>query len=59
MGVFDFMNNNPITSLLICAAIMFIICRALRFAQVAIRGWPPAHLDADGDWKSKPEGDET
>lgn len=26
------------------------INRVLRTIMVAIRGWPPAHLDADGDW---------
>jgi hypothetical protein len=25
--------------------------RILRTIKVASRGWPPAHLDADGDWK--------
>lgn len=32
-----------------------IISRVLRVFLVAIRGWPPAHLDADGDWKPEPE----
>lgn len=32
-----------------------IIVRTLRAVVVAIRGWPPAHLDADGDWKPEPE----
>lgn len=31
--------------------------RALRTLMVALRGWPPEHLDADGDWK--PESAET
>ena len=30
--------------------------RALRSINIALRGWPPSHLDADGDWK--PEEDE-
>ncbi len=25
--------------------------RVLRTIKVALRGWPPAHLDADGDFK--------
>lgn len=29
--------------------------RILRSINIAIRGWPPAHLDADGDWKPEPE----
>lgn len=25
--------------------------RLLRAVMVSFKGWPPAHLDADGDWK--------
>jgi len=25
--------------------------RLMRFLSVSLRGWPPSHLDADGDWK--------
>lgn len=25
--------------------------RLTSLVRVAIRGWPPAHLDADGDWR--------
>lgn len=32
--------------------------RILRSINIAIRGWPPAHLDADGDWKPEPEQQE-
>jgi hypothetical protein len=28
-----------------------IVTRTLRMFTVAIRGWPPSHLDADGDWR--------
>ena len=28
-----------------------LISRMLRSINIAIRGWPPEHLDADGDWK--------
>ncbi len=38
----------------------FLINRAARVAMVATRGWPPVHLDADGDHKrdcrSRPDG---
>lgn len=27
--------------------------RIMRTINIAIRGWPPTHLDADGDWKEK------
>lgn len=32
--------------------------RVLRSINVALRGWPPAHLDADGDWKAEEESEE-
>ena len=31
----------------------FTYRRTLRLLIVLFRGWPPAHLDADGDWKPK------
>ena len=30
-----------------------LINRILRSVMVSIRGWPPSHLDADGDWKTE------
>lgn len=35
-----------------------IITRIYRVIMVSLRGWPPAHLDADGDWKPAPKVDE-
>lgn len=32
--------------------------RFTRTVMVLCRGWPPAHLDADGDWKQEPKGDD-
>lgn len=28
-----------------------LITRTYRMLMVFFRGWPPEHLDADGDWK--------
>lgn len=28
-----------------------IVIRLTRTVMVTLRGWPPVHLDADGDWK--------
>lgn len=39
----------------IAGVIRFLVWRAYRMVQVIFRGWPPPHLDADGDWKPKPE----
>lgn len=30
--------------------------RCLRSINIALRGWPPEHLDADGDWKPAKQG---
>lgn len=32
--------------------------RFMRMLQVRKHGWPPAHLDADGDWKQQPKADD-
>lgn len=34
---------------------MFTMRRLLRALVVLTRGWPPAHLDAYGDWAKEPE----
>jgi hypothetical protein len=38
----------------VAGVIGFTIRRFLRALTVLLRGWPPAHLDVDGDRKSKP-----
>lgn len=35
-----------------------LVNRVLRTIKVACRGWPPEHLDADGDWRPLPTPDE-
>jgi hypothetical protein len=35
-----------------------IIIRLIRRSMVLKQGWPPAHLDADGDWKPEPSTSE-
>ena len=32
--------------------------RILRTIKVVSKGWPPEHLDADGDFKPEPESNE-
>lgn len=32
-----------------------INARVYRMIMVLFRGWPPNHLDADGDWKPEPK----
>ena len=33
----------------------YIVKHTYRLIMVSLRGWPPAHLDADGDWKREPK----
>lgn len=33
--------------------------RYLRSCDIALHGWPPPHVDADGDFKPEPKPDET
>lgn len=32
-----------------------LVTRTYRVILVSLRGWPPEHLDADGDWKPVPK----
>lgn len=32
-----------------------IINRCIRHLNIRAKGWPPEHLDADGDWKPEEE----
>ena len=34
-------------------AALFAWNRFVRHLNVRAKGWPPAHLDADGDWKQR------
>ena len=35
----------------------WIVNRILRAINVALRGWPPEHQDADGDWRPLPKSE--
>ena len=36
-------------------SIDFIVNRLLRHLNIRSKGWPPMHLDADGDFQQPPE----
>ena len=66
MNFFDWIDNHSFLaflvicfgSTLIYAAIKVsaLVLRGLvRMPAILIRGWPPAHLDADGDWAPAPK----
>jgi len=41
----------PLILYFIVNGIIKIWSRFLRLLMILFRGWPPEHLDADGDWK--------
>lgn len=54
--MWEFANQNPGTTFLICCVAAWIITRpfwlanrVLRSRNITACGWPPKHLDADGD----------
>lgn len=62
----EFVNTNPfitwcalwlvwLVAPLTNLVFTFVIGRPMRFLLVALRGWPPVHLDADGDFKKPDE----
>lgn len=63
---FDFGRDQPwLAFFLICASyylLKFVITTPMRMLNrwcrhknIAAKGWPPPHLDADGDWKPESE----
>lgn len=55
MNAFDFMSRSPILAFLLAWLVTGLAFRCwnrfMRHLNVRKHGWPPAHLDADGDWK--------
>ena len=49
MATLTILCATAVASLTVSLAIVFVI-RFFRFLILAFRGWPPLHLDADGDW---------
>jgi hypothetical protein len=58
MGIYQFMSDSPFLSAfliyVIGECVLKLGARVLRSINIAARGWPPEHLDADGDWKPQP-----
>lgn len=59
MNIYEFMGAHPVLTfflayMLLSACIEYplkVVNRWVRHRNIVARGWPPAHLDADGDWK--------
>lgn len=63
MNIYDLMSLNPgfsfcLMVVLLCTVphVMFLCWnRLMRHLNIRKHGWPPEHLDADGDFKPAPE----
>ena len=59
MNIYEFMSDSPVLTFFIVVGIGIMlesilrygINRPLRHANIRKHGWPPAHCDADGDFK--------
>ena len=51
MNVFQFMSDSPILTFALAYLVYALIARLVRGLMVRKHGWPPLHLDADGDRK--------
>lgn len=58
----EWMSGSPWLAFFLLLSVVFCIeaqvnnfirlcSRWMRHRNIAARGWPPPHLDADGDWK--------
>lgn len=59
--IWDFMGEHPFLTFILFYMFVDLCARILRVTNILVRGWPPAHLDADGDFnliKTKEEVDE-
>lgn len=60
MGLLDFMAARPLLTFFLAAmvygviqSVLYLARQPIRSANIRAQGWPPAHLDADGDYMSK------
>jgi len=61
MTIFDFMSDSPVLTFFLAIIIVgglrvvFAMCisRPLRHMNIRKHGWPPAHCDADGDFRNE------
>ena len=55
MNAFEFMSKSPILTFFLAWFLADTVCRvyklSMRHMNIRKHGWPPEHLDADGDLK--------
>lgn len=59
MTLYEFMGTSPVLTFCLAAlllgafrSVLFLRRQPLRTYNIRRNGWPPAHLDADGDYKA-------
>ena len=52
---YKFASENPWLTFFLAVGVGSVIKRTYRMVMVTTRGWPPEHLDADGDRNSSDE----
>lgn len=57
---YAFAGEHPVLTFILAIIASSVICYPLKIVNRMIRhmnirkaGWPPTHLDADGDWKEE------
>lgn len=59
MNGYEFMSDSPwltfFLALLVIGYLFKFWNRLMRHLSVRCRGWPPAHLDADGEFRPAPK----
>lgn len=51
MNMWEYMSQNPGMTLILLLGVCYITKYVVRGVIISIHGWPPSHLDADGDFK--------
>lgn len=65
MNIYEFMDRNPWLTFFIvmfvgqyfCVVTCRFVNRIVRHLNIRSQGWPPAHCDADGDFKNQGESE--
>jgi len=58
LDLIQFVDTNPFVSVVIVVCLYFLLKLPFRMINILVRGWPPEHLDADGDVHHKNEDNE-
>lgn len=61
MNLYQLMSDSPYLSFFLACVLVHAVAslanRVIRCINILSRGWPPVHLDADGDFQPRPTQD--